>query len=136
MMVDENEISSRNVNLLASAVLKNHEPRLLAAEDCLQDLTAKQDLLMGQVSRQTDRLSDAIKHTQVYEMVTQTKIYQNKLLRLQKEMIDLSERSQKIKKRALKLQQSKQHEALLREQAKDRELEREKQLIARPAKRN
>lgn len=72
-------------------------------------------------------------------------------------MVDLSERSQKIKvrllsilvtrlkflklwlyaqKRALKLQQSKQHEALLREQAKDRELEREKQLIARPAKRN
>ena len=36
----------------------------------------------------------------------------------------------------MKLQQSKQHEALLREQAKDRELEREKQLIARPAKRN
>ncbi|KAK4009651.1 hypothetical protein OUZ56_018797 [Daphnia magna] len=97
-MVDEDEISNRNINL-ASAVLKYHEPRLLTAEDCLQDLTARQDLLMGQVSRQTDRLSDAIKHTQVYEMITQTKIYQNKLLRLQKEMIDLSERSQKIKVR-------------------------------------
>jgi hypothetical protein len=79
------------------------------------------------VFRQTDRLSEAIKHTQVYEMVcfiwcyyifstvnnfvhpqlifltkvTQTKIYQNKLLSLQKEMIDLNERSQKIKVRLL-----------------------------------
>jgi hypothetical protein len=26
-------------------------------------------MLMGQVFRQTDRLSEAIKHTQVYEMV-------------------------------------------------------------------
>ncbi|XP_046458145.1 biogenesis of lysosome-related organelles complex 1 subunit 6-like [Daphnia pulex] len=137
-MVGKDDVSSNNapINNLARALLENHEPKFVAAEDSLQDLTAKQDMLMGQVFRQTDRLSEAIKHTQVYEMVTQTKIYQNKLLSLQKEMADLSERSQKIKKRALKLQQSKQHEALLREQAKDRELEREKQLIARPAKRN
>ncbi|EFX74033.1 hypothetical protein DAPPUDRAFT_231329 [Daphnia pulex] len=137
-MVGEDDVSSNNapINNLARALLENHEPKFVAAEDSLQDLTAKQDMLMGQVFRQTDCLSEAIKHTQVYEMVTQTKIYQNKLLSLQKEMADLSERSQKIKKRALKLQQSKQHEALLREQAKDRELEREKQLIARPAKRN
>jgi len=39
-------------------------------------------------------------------------------------------------KRALKLQQQKQQEALLKEQAKNQELEREKQLIARPAKRS
>nr|CAH0098963.1 unnamed protein product [Daphnia galeata] len=125
-----------SINQLASALLENHEPKFLATEDSLQELTASQNILMGQVFKQSDRLSEAIKHTQVYEMVIQTKTYQNKLLSLQKEMFDLSERSQKIKKRALKLQQSKQHEALLREQAKDRELEREKQLIARPAKRN
>ncbi len=32
---------------------------------------SKQDLLMGQLFRQTDRLSEAIRHTQVYEMVCQ-----------------------------------------------------------------
>ncbi len=34
------------------------------------------------------------------------------------------------------MEQQKQHDALNKEQTKDRELEREKKLIARPAKRN
>uniref|UniRef100_A0A3B3VFN0 Biogenesis of lysosomal organelles complex-1, subunit 6, pallidin n=1 Tax=Poecilia latipinna TaxID=48699 RepID=A0A3B3VFN0_9TELE len=68
-------------------------------------------------------------------LFTEAKIYQNKLVNIRKEMIMLHEKTTKLKKRALKLQQQKQKELLEKEQQRERELERERQLIAKPAKR-
>jgi len=124
------------VQQFAVALVQDHERRALRAEDNLKELTADQDMLIKKFSKQNERLEEAIKACKIYEMVAQTKMYRNKLITLHKTMGDLSERTARIKKRALKLQQQKQQEALLKEQAKNQELEREKQLIARPAKRS
>ncbi|KAG7232619.1 hypothetical protein INR49_008320 [Caranx melampygus] len=68
-------------------------------------------------------------------LFTEAKVYHNKLVNIRKEMIMLHEKTTKLKKRALKLQQQKQKEALEKEQQREKELERERQLIAKPAKR-
>lgn len=130
--MDQEEV----VQQFAVALVQDHETRALRAEDGLKELTADQDLLIKKFSKQNERLEEAIQGSKIYEMVAQTKIYRNKLIALQKTMEELSERAVKIKKRALRLQQQKQQEALTREQAIDHELERERQLIARPAKRS
>uniref|UniRef100_A0A3B4XJK5 Biogenesis of lysosomal organelles complex-1, subunit 6, pallidin n=1 Tax=Seriola lalandi dorsalis TaxID=1841481 RepID=A0A3B4XJK5_SERLL len=68
-------------------------------------------------------------------LFTEAKVYHNKLVNIRKEMIMLHEKTTKLKKRSLKLQQQKQKEALEKEQQREKELERERQLIAKPAKR-
>uniref|UniRef100_A0A8D3CSD4 Biogenesis of lysosomal organelles complex-1, subunit 6, pallidin n=1 Tax=Scophthalmus maximus TaxID=52904 RepID=A0A8D3CSD4_SCOMX len=68
-------------------------------------------------------------------LFTEAKVYHNKLVNIRKEMIVLHDRTTKLKKRALKLQQQKQKEALEKEQQREKELERERQLVAKPAKR-
>ena len=66
-------------------------------------------------------------------MIQKTRAYQTKLNYLQREMSNLSERSNDMKHRAMKLQESKQKEALKRELKKQEDLEREEALVARPA---
>uniref|UniRef100_A0A3P9MPV7 Biogenesis of lysosome-related organelles complex 1 subunit 6 n=1 Tax=Oryzias latipes TaxID=8090 RepID=A0A3P9MPV7_ORYLA len=68
-------------------------------------------------------------------LFTEAKVYHHKLVNIRKEMIMLHEKTTKLKKRALKLQQQKQKEVLEKEQQREKELERERQLIAKPAKR-
>ncbi|XP_075753278.1 biogenesis of lysosome-related organelles complex 1 subunit 6 isoform X2 [Pelodiscus sinensis] len=66
---------------------------------------------------------------------SEAKHYHNKLVNIRKEMMILHEKTTKLKKRALKLQQKRQKEELEREQQREKELEREKQLTAKPARR-
>ena len=66
-------------------------------------------------------------------MIKKTRAYQSKLNYLQKEMSNLSERSNDMKYRAMKLQENKQKEALRRELKKQEDLEREEAIVARPA---
>lgn len=68
-------------------------------------------------------------------LFTEAKHYHAKLVNIRKEMLMLHEKTSKLKKRALKLQQKRQKEELEREQQREKEFEREKQLTAKPAKR-
>lgn len=83
------EGSSSNASVLANALLEIHELKYLKEGENLQDLAyvynnfnystpnlflslfcrVKQDLLMSHLHKQTDRINEAVKHTQVYEMV-------------------------------------------------------------------
>lgn len=65
-------------------------------------------------------------------MFQKTRHYHQKLANLQREMVVLSERSNTMKLRALKLQEAKQKEALKRELKRQENLEREEALVARP----
>ncbi|GFY03801.1 hypothetical protein TNCV_1195811 [Trichonephila clavipes] len=56
------------------------------------------------------------------------KLYHQKVLLLKKDMLTIHDRTSKLKKRAMKLQQQKQKEALQKELQRDREIERDKQL--------
>ncbi|CAD6217378.1 GSCOCG00004814001-RA-CDS [Cotesia congregata] len=58
--------------------------------------------------------------------------YQEKLSRIKREMALIHERTTKLKKRAIYLQQVKQKQALAKEQKREEELRREQELIGKP----
>jgi hypothetical protein len=66
------------------------------------------------------------------EMIQKTRQYHQKLTNLQKEMLTLSDRSNNMKSRALKLQEAKQKEALQRELKRQDDFDREEALVAKP----
>ena len=91
--------------------------------------THLEDKLIGE-NEKFDKVAEEYK---ISGMVQKTRAYQSKLIYLQKEMSTLSERSNAMKIRAMKLQENKQKEALKRELKKQEDLEREEALVARPA---
>uniref|UniRef100_A0A3B3Q1Z8 Biogenesis of lysosomal organelles complex-1, subunit 6, pallidin n=1 Tax=Paramormyrops kingsleyae TaxID=1676925 RepID=A0A3B3Q1Z8_9TELE len=92
-------------------------------------------ILLETVEQEIAKFKDCNSLLDINSLFTEAKIYHNKLVNIRKEMLVLHERTTKLKKRALKLQQQKQRDALEKEQQHEKELERERQLTAKPAKR-
>ena len=61
-------------------------------------------------------------------------VYQNKVVAIRRQMNSLSERMEKVKRRVEKLHQRKMNEQLVAAERRERQLERERQLTAKPAK--
>lgn len=75
------------------------------------------------------KLQETFESVNLNEMFQTIKVYQGKLTLMKKEMALIHERTFKLKKRASRLQQVKQKEALNKEQ----EIRREQELIGKPA---
>lgn len=93
-------------------------------------LSERQTELADAVSFENDKLTGAT--TGLQPMIDKTALYLEKLRNINKEMQRLSEKSDSMKVRALKLQEAKQNEALMREQRLQQEKEREDMLTAKP----
>ncbi|XP_061885196.1 biogenesis of lysosome-related organelles complex 1 subunit 6-like isoform X2 [Entelurus aequoreus] len=98
-------------------------------------LGQNQLILLDTLDQEVTKFRECNALLDLNSLFTEAKIYHNKLVNIRKEMILLHERTTKLKKRALKLQQQKQKEALEKEHQREKELERERQLTAKPAKR-
>ncbi|XP_061526895.1 biogenesis of lysosome-related organelles complex 1 subunit 6 [Phycodurus eques] len=120
---------------LTEGLLSHYLPGLQNSKRTLQELTQNQLILLDALDQEVTKFRECNTLLDLNSLFTEAKIYHNKLVNIRKEMILLHERTTKLKKRALKLQQHKQKEALEREHQRDKELERERQLIAKPAKR-
>ncbi|XP_056428198.1 biogenesis of lysosome-related organelles complex 1 subunit 6 isoform X1 [Hyla sarda] len=94
-----------------------------------------QVVLLDTLEQEISKFRECNSILDINALFSEAKYYHNKLVNIRKEMILLHEKTSKLKKRALKLQQKKQEENLKQEQQRERELEREKQLTAKPAKR-
>ena len=88
------------------------------------------------VQKEGERLNEGRAKSGVDHMLTLTKIYRNKLVKVKEDMQILTERSAKLRKRAVRLQEEKQRESMDREAKRAKERQREKELIARPAAEN
>lgn len=99
----------------------------------LERLNTAQEILTVDVKTEREKL-DAIANDDLTEMIGETGRYRLKAVRLQEEMLALSERSERLRKRAAKLQDQKQKEALKRENKRVHDIEREKELVAKPAR--
>jgi hypothetical protein len=66
--------------------------------------------------------------------MTQTALYEQKAIRLKKQMLATNDRVAKLKKRAEKLQMKKQQEQIYLAEKREKELERDRQLAAKPSK--
>lgn len=114
-----------------TAIELGHVEELKALQASLGDLTRNQGLLLDTVQQENGRFSDAM--GSLDDMVQQVRLYQAKLVRMKRDMTELQQRSGKLRKRALRLQQLQQKEALQMEQQRQRDLERARQLQARVA---
>ncbi|XP_047436507.1 biogenesis of lysosome-related organelles complex 1 subunit 6 [Mugil cephalus] len=128
-------VDKKAVDKLTEGLLSHYLPDLQNSKRALQELTQNQVILLDTLDQEVTKFRECNALLDLNSLFTEAKIYHNKLVNIRKEMIMLHERTTKLKKRALKLQQQKQKEALEKEQQREKELERERQLTAKPAKR-
>ncbi|XP_077477801.1 biogenesis of lysosome-related organelles complex 1 subunit 6 [Stigmatopora argus] len=128
-------VDKEAVYKLTEGLLSHYLPGLQNSKRTLQELTQNQLILLDTLDQEVTKFQECNALLDLNSLFTEAKVYHNKLVNIRKEMILVHERTTKLKKRALKLQQHKQKEALEREQQREKELERERQLIAKPAKR-
>ncbi|KAH0952038.1 hypothetical protein HN011_006911 [Eciton burchellii] len=117
---------------LANGLLSIYQPPLEQVKKELFELTNKQQALLVRMQLKNKKIEETFEDVDLHDMFTTIKVYQGKLGLIRKEMINIHERTAKLKKRALRLQQVKQKEALNREQQREQELRREQELIGRP----
>lgn len=120
-------------NLLVSGVLSYHVDDLQKMSSHLNELTRNQNIVTETLQQENTRFAEALKLFNLDDVFSRAKLYHAKLQQIKKDMVLVHERSTKLKKRALRLHQQKQKEALLKEQQRDRELERDKQLAPKLA---
>lgn len=128
-------VHKKAVERLTEGLLSHYLPDLQNLKGALQELTQNQLILLDTMDQEVTKFRECNTIHDLNLLFTEAKVYHNKLVTIRKEMITLHDKTTKLKKRALKLQQQKQREALEKEQQREKELERERQLIAKPAKR-
>ncbi|XP_059088478.1 biogenesis of lysosome-related organelles complex 1 subunit 6-like [Tigriopus californicus] len=119
--------------LASQGLLSRFKPRSGQFQQKIQDLNDQQVELVDRVEAEKDKFEKGLEDFPLSEMISRTQSYHGKLLDLQREMKAMSERSQGMKARALRLQELKQAEALTRVNRLQREADKEEQLIAKPA---
>ncbi|XP_018424058.1 PREDICTED: biogenesis of lysosome-related organelles complex 1 subunit 6 [Nanorana parkeri] len=125
----------KSVEQLSEGLIAHYVPNLQNSKLALQELTQNQVVLLDTLDQEISKFKECNSVLNINALFSEAKYYHNKLVNIRKEMILLHEKTSKLKRRALKLQQKKQEENLKQEQQRERELEREKQLTAKPAKR-
>ncbi|XP_056598445.1 biogenesis of lysosome-related organelles complex 1 subunit 6 [Triplophysa dalaica] len=130
MCVDE-----QTVERLTDGFLHHYLPELQTSKQTLQELTQNQVILLDTLEQEVTKFRECNTMVDLNALFTEAKLYHNKLVNIRKEMMFLHDKTTKLKKRALKVQQHKQKNELEREQQRERDLERERRLVAKPAKR-
>ncbi|TRZ01974.1 hypothetical protein DNTS_024152 [Danionella cerebrum] len=127
----ENE---ETIQRLTEGFLSNYLSDLSTSKLALQELTQNQVILLDTLEQEVTKFRECNALIDLNALFTEAKVYHGKLVNIRKEMMLLHERTSRLKKRVLKLQQHKQKEDLEREQQREREMERERRLTAKPAK--
>ncbi|XP_077173761.1 biogenesis of lysosome-related organelles complex 1 subunit 6 [Paroedura picta] len=123
------------VEQLAEGLISHYLPDLQRSKLALKELTQNQEVLLETLQQEISKFKECNSVLDINMLFSEAKYYHNKLVNVRKEMLVLHDKTSKLKKRALRLQQKRQKEELEREQQREKELEREKQLMAKPAKR-
>ncbi|XP_007903907.1 biogenesis of lysosome-related organelles complex 1 subunit 6 isoform X1 [Callorhinchus milii] len=129
-------VDQETVEKLTEGLISHYLPDLQRSKSSLQELTQNQLVLLDTLEQEICKFQECHLVLDINALFAEAKFYHNKLVNIRKEMITLHEKTTKLKRRALKLQQQRQKEELEREQQRERDLERERQLIAKPAKRS
>ncbi|XP_056003203.1 biogenesis of lysosome-related organelles complex 1 subunit 6-like isoform X2 [Ostrea edulis] len=133
---EKSSIDPAVVEKLSLGLLEICLPSLQKSKSSLDDLLQNQQFLIETVQQENAKFTDCKDMEEIRQIMSQARRYQMKLLNLKKEMNALSDKSGKLKKRAVKLQQQKQKEDLQRVHQREREQEREKMLEAKVVKKS
>jgi predicted RNase H-like nuclease (RuvC/YqgF family) len=116
------------VDCLTKGLINIYEPGLSQVEKMLKELTEKESMLLDQIHNENLNLSETQHSNDLTEMFNRVEVYQAKLTNIKKEMKNLHDKSVKLKKRALKIQQFKEKQEYIKQQ-KEAELKTEQDLI-------
>jgi len=119
------------VRYTSSGILNHYAPTFRNIRKDLERLNIRQEVLTVDISTETAKLRSANAHVSLEEMISVTNYYKDKLNQLKSCMLQIKEKSSRLKDRACKLQELKQTEALGREAKRAQHLAREQQLIAK-----
>ncbi|GFQ97707.1 biogenesis of lysosome-related organelles complex 1 subunit 6 [Trichonephila clavata] len=126
-------VSVQLLEKLSNGILSFYVDDMKKTSSSLAELIRNQNIVIETLEQENERITDAVKTYPLDEMFTRIKLYHQKVLLLKKDMLTIHDRTSKLKKRAMKLQQQKQKEALQKELQRDREIERDKQLAPKIA---
>ncbi|XP_077993606.1 biogenesis of lysosome-related organelles complex 1 subunit 6-like [Glandiceps talaboti] len=119
---------------LTEGMLSCFVPQMNSTKQLLSELTRHQAILLETLQQENAKFNECHAMKELIDLFAEAKRYHQKLIGIRKEMVHLHDKTAKLKKRALKLQNEKMKENLKKEQQKERELEQERQLMARPTK--
>merc|ERR1719397_1843798 len=121
------------VKQCSEAVVDHYGVTFTCLGSSLEKLNTKQEILAVRVSQGGEKLNDERAKHKVEQMISITNIYRNKLVKIREDMQSVTERSVRLRQRAGRLQDEKQRESMERENRKETERLREKELIAKPS---
>lgn len=124
-------ISEEHVQKLSHDLMDLFLPNLELAKKSLHELTQNQKILIETVQQENAKFDECSSREKLDDILSNAKVYHSKLLSIKKQMFLLQDKSVKLKKRALRLQQQKQKEELQRAQQQEYELEKEQMLEAK-----
>ncbi|XP_043508735.1 biogenesis of lysosome-related organelles complex 1 subunit 6-like isoform X2 [Frieseomelitta varia] len=131
---EEDEIDFKvAIEKLTEGFLKQYQEQWEQSGKKLNEVKSKQEILLSQMQIENKKVQDVFNDVKLNEMFQMIKVSQGKLILMKKEMVSIHERTFRLKKRASKLQQIVQKEALNKEQQREQELRREQELIGKPA---
>ena len=121
------------VSECSEAVVDHYGVTFTCLGSSLDKLNSKQEVLAVRVHQEVETLTEELAKHKVEQMISVTNIYRNKLVKIKEDMQSLTERSGRLRVRAARLQDEKQRESMERENRREKERLREKELIAKPA---
>ena len=120
----------------SQAVVDHYGVTFSCLGSSLDKLSTKQELLAVRVNQEGEKLNEERAKHKVEQMISVTNIYRSKLVKIKEDMQAVTERSGRLRQRAGRLQDEKQKESMERENRREAERLREKELIAKPASSN
>ncbi|CAK9817416.1 Biogenesis of lysosome-related organelles complex 1 subunit 6 [Anthophora quadrimaculata] len=128
---DEVELTEA-ASKLSEGLLNLYQDKFEHVKKKLDEVRVKQETLYDKIQIENKKLQETFDDVHLNEMFQTVKTSQGKLVTMRKEMISIHERTVKLRKRVLRLQQIEEKEILHREQQREQELRREQELIGKP----
>ncbi|XP_068239163.1 biogenesis of lysosome-related organelles complex 1 subunit 6 [Palaemon carinicauda] len=117
---------------ILKALIYEHHQKLAPIESKLKELLQNQQVLVEGLHGENERFKEMEANFNLSSLFAEVSTYSQKLKILKGEMSNITDRTVRLKRRAMKLQQQQQQKALKFEQQRAQQAEREKFLIARP----
>lgn len=133
-VTDDIHVDAAIIDKLTEGTLGLFLPNLQKAKGSINEVLHNQEVLIETIQQENAKFDDSVATKKLTDTMITARQYHTKLVNLKKEMATLMDRSTKLKRRAVKLQQQKQKEELQRAQQKEREQEKERALTAKVAK--
>ncbi|CAL1528243.1 unnamed protein product [Lymnaea stagnalis] len=126
-------VDPATIDLLTNGFIARFMPSLQKTKSTIDQIKTSQSVLIETVQQETTKFTECQALVELEKTMAKAKLYHNKLIKLKRDMSNLHDKSKKLKKRAVKLQQQKQKEELTRAHNLEKEYEKERMLTARVA---